>query len=63
MEKGYNPRPFKVMRDGIPADHVLEIMLGFSLPEWDIEPIRRQTVLREPGVFAWSGLELSQAGV
>ncbi|NJL99603.1 MAG: copper resistance protein CopC, partial [Synechococcaceae cyanobacterium SM2_3_2] len=33
-----------------------------SMPQRDIAPIRRQTILTEPGVFTWSGQDLSQAG-
>ncbi|NJO86450.1 MAG: hypothetical protein HC818_08015 [Synechococcaceae cyanobacterium RM1_1_27] len=61
-QPGANDIELRVMRDGILADHVQEVTLHFSMPQRDIAPIRRQTILTEPGVFTWSGQDLSQAG-
>ncbi len=61
-QPGVNEIELKVIRDGIPAEHVQEATLRFSMPQRDIAPIRRQTTLTKPGVFTWSGQDLSQAG-
>lgn len=47
---------------GLPADVVESVRLEMSLPERDVEPIRRDAVRAGPGHFTWDGDALAIGG-